>query len=251
MKKTSSCAAALIVALSLSTPSFAWSFSKNALIKSTSNATRRGFLFEKLVSSVILIQTLDATPALSANLPESNGADLSKTGTVEKLVPIVSYRNSLEECKNLLLDGAGTSSGTSLSPALLNRILMLLKYLPTDEKSVKKIFDEFSDPVSYKQKYLNQNAFLVYYTKGYDGPNRDSIESGEMPRQTLQYGARNECWNALDDFLIELNFGIKDHSSTRSDILDPLNKTISSFDRYLSIASQDDLDIAQHASLLQ
>lgn len=243
MKTTSSSIAALVVALNLIAQSLAWSFLKTATIKSTSS-TRRGFLVEKLVSSAIFIQTLDATPALSANLPVSNGADLSKTGTVEKLVPIVNFRNSLEECKNLLLDGADATSVTSLSPALLNQVVLLLKNIPAEEKSLKKVFDEYSDPVSYKQKYMDQNAFLVYYTKGFDGLDRDSIESGEMPRQTLQYGARNECWNAFDDFMTEVNFGIKDGSSSKSDILDPLNKTISSFDRYLSIAPQGDLNRA-------
>ena len=47
-----------------------------------------------------------------------------------------------------------------------------LQQLPSGEKEFKRLFDEYSQGVSYKQVYLDQNAFLVYYTKGFDGPGR-------------------------------------------------------------------------------
>ena len=242
MKKELTSVATFLVTSTSITPSFGWSFSENT-IKRRYSSTRRDFIVGKLIGSAIIMQT---KPALSANLPASTGADFSKTGTVEKLVPIVKFRTYLEECKILIQDASIDSSGnSSLSPALLKDVASLLNHIPTEEKLFKKIFDEYSDPVSYKQKYMDQNAFLVYYTKGFDGPNRDSIESGEIPRQTLQYGARNECWNAFDDLITEAKFGIVDGSSTKSEIFDLLNKTTSSFDRYLSIAPQGDSDKAR------
>ena len=47
---------------------------------------------------------------------------------------------------------------------------------PKDEKSLKRLFDEYSSDVSYKQKYMDSNAFVVYYTKGFDGKDRPNIE---------------------------------------------------------------------------
>jgi len=227
----------------LAFPISGWSFSQ----KQTS-LCRKDFL--KFVTSAsataVIIQTLDPQPAISANLPASNGADLSKTGTVEKLVPIVSFRESLLDAKSML-NNDDSSSAAALSQNVLKQLATTLKTnISPEEKQFKKLFDEYSDPVSYKQKYLDQNAFLVYYTKGFDGPNRDSIESGEIPRQTLQYGARNECWTAFEELVTEVDFGMKDgSSSSRSDVLDPLNKALASVDAYLSIAPKDDVESAQ------
>ena len=45
-----------------------------------------------------------------------------------------------------------------------------LAALPREEKAFKRVFDEYSDAVDYKTKFMDQNAFLVYYTRGFDGP---------------------------------------------------------------------------------
>ena len=37
-----------------------------------------------------------------------------------------------------------------------------LNNIPRDENDFKRLFDSYSTPVSYKQKFLDQNAFLVY-----------------------------------------------------------------------------------------
>jgi hypothetical protein len=47
------------------------------------------------------------------------------------------------------------------------------------------LFDEHSEGISYKQQFLDQNAFLVYYTKGFDGPGRPSIEDEDSNRYSL------------------------------------------------------------------
>ena len=203
----------------------------------------------RLITSAALVQKLNYNlpiqPASAANLPTSNGADLSKTGTVETLTPIVIFERSLIDAKFLLNSKNVERNLDVLSPETIVQLASTLKNIPAEERQFKKIFDEYSDPVSYKQKYMDQNAFLVYYTKGFDGPGRDSIESGELPRQALQYGARNECWTAIEELFSEIEFAMKEKSSSLNDISDPLSRALVSFDAYLKIAPTDDLEKAK------
>eukprot|EP00593_Proboscia_inermis_P009516 CAMPEP_0171308770 /NCGR_PEP_ID=MMETSP0816-20121228/18873_1 /TAXON_ID=420281 /ORGANISM="Proboscia inermis, Strain CCAP1064/1" /LENGTH=114 /DNA_ID=CAMNT_0011791849 /DNA_START=367 /DNA_END=711 /DNA_ORIENTATION=+ len=110
------------------------------------------------------------------------------------------------------------------------------------------MFDEYSNPVSYKQKFLDQNAFLVYYTKGFDGPKRPSIEEGEVPIQTLQYGFRNDAWQAMDDLLSELDFGLTETIRT-DDLSKLIDRVISAVDSYISLAPSSQLDEAFRLSI--
>lgn len=200
----------------------------------TNSLIGRGDLVRNIISSTVCIQLLDTRPAYSSNLPTSNGADLTKTGTVEKLIPIIKLEDSLLKAQTILK--AEVDSSDTISLSVLDRVSTVLHDIPTNEKTFKRLFDEYSDPVSYKQKYLDQNAFLVYYTNGFDGPNRPPIESGEVTRQTLQYGTRNECWNAFEELDAEIKYGIKNGSAESKDILGPLLKTISSIDAYLGLS---------------
>lgn len=210
---------------------------------STYSRGRRDFFHLVTSSAIISIQTLNnPKSSIAANLPVSNGANLSKTGTIEKLIPIVNLKQSLQNAKVILTQ---PTPNNDLSTDVLKEVESRLETIPSEEKNFKRYFDEYSDPVSYKQKYMDKNAFLVYYTEGYDGVGRDSIESGEIPRQTLQYGARNECWNAFEELIVEVKFAIKDGSSSRDDILGLLTKTIVAFDSYLSIAPKSDVDKAR------
>jgi hypothetical protein len=204
---------------------------------------RRAYLKKLVTASSSFILISRPQQAISSNLPPSNGGDLSKTGSLEKLTPIASFQQNLLEA-NALLANIDSSSSADLSKDFLMNLSSILRKIPDDEKIFKRYFDEYSDPVSYKQKYMEKNAFLVYYTNGFDGPGRDSIESGEVPRQVLQYGARNECWNAVDELNIEVKFGIKDGSSSRDDISVLLSKAITSFDAYLSLAPKTDVEKA-------
>lgn len=43
----------------------------------------------------------------------------------------------------------------------LDRVSSQLELVPATEKDFKRLFDEFSEAVSYKQKFLDSNAFLV------------------------------------------------------------------------------------------
>jgi hypothetical protein len=118
-----------------------------------------------------------------------------------------------------------------------------LEGFPTEEEDFKRIFDAYSDPVSYKQKFLDQNAFLVYYTKGFDGPGRPNIEDDINERQTIQFGTRNEAWINWQNVLVELKF-VEDEDN---ECLKYLTNTIRSVDTYLKLAPQQDLKEAQRA----
>jgi hypothetical protein len=106
--------------------------------------------------------------ANARNLPISNGASGLNRGKAVSLVPILKLRNSV----NAVL----------LQLANIQNCKDLLSNVPNNEKDFKILFDEHSEGISYKQQFLDQNAFLVYYTKGFDGPGRPSIEDEDSNR---------------------------------------------------------------------
>ncbi|KAL3804353.1 hypothetical protein HJC23_011281 [Cyclotella cryptica] len=187
--------------------------------------------------------------ANAANLPQSNGADLSRTGSIKTLVPIVQMRRNMLVAKSLLSQDNQHHASDIVSPETCAALIKeLSRTIPREEKQFKCIFDAYSTPVSYKQKFLDQNAFLVYYSKGFDGPGRPSIESyGEDDTnrvQTLQYGFRNDAWNAIDDLFTELDFGSRssgDDSISGKDLGDLIDKALMAFDSYLSFAPESDV----------
>jgi len=178
-----------------------------------------------LVSSSLMGVVLGGRPveASARNLPETTGADLSNIGTVETLIPIVALRSSLE------------TLGSHLAKLPSSRNLVIDTSIPRDEMAFKRLFDAYSDPVTYKQKFLDQNAFLIYYTKGFDGPGRANIEADVNERQTEQFGLRNEAWIAWENFLAETAF----LQEPNNDCLSYLNTTIRAIDAYLELAPLD------------
>ena len=99
---------------------------------------------------------------------------------------------------------------------------------------------------------------MVYYTQGFDGPNRPNIEREEREqqigssgsqsdvvneKQTLQFGLRNDAWIAWENCLLESTYYIDGDDD--NDFIDYLNKTIKAVDTYLSLAPPDDLKQAQ------
>ena len=193
------------------------------------DAQRRKYL--GLVSSCFVGGVLGGWPveALASNLPEATGADLSNVGTVETLIPIVALRSSLDQLKSQLAKPPSSPS------------LVIDTSIPREELAFKRLFDVYSDPVSYKQKFLDQNAFLVYYTKGFDGPGRPNIEADVNKRQTEQFGLRNEAWIAWENFLAETAFLQEDDN----DCLSYLNGSIRAIDAYLELAPLDAVKIAK------
>ena len=205
-------------------------------------------------------------------MPKDNGADLSKSQSIDALIPIVQMESTLSLARNTLLSYGkdpnnirNNDLNSSVEPlkypqyssTQMNEIINILyKQLSSstiplgynNEKAFKKIFDEYSDPVSYKQKFMDQNAFLVYYTKGFDGPNRPSMESGDVPKQTLQYGSRNDAWVAVNDLVEELMFAKKSgDGSSVEDLLIPLDRAIVAFAQYLSLAPKPDVEKANQS----
>ena len=72
-----------------------------------------------------------------------------------------------------------------------------------------------SEGISYKQNYLDKNAFLVYYTQGFDGANRPSMETESEAelKQKAQFGARNDAWLGFDDARAEATY-LQSHPPT-------------------------------------
>jgi len=61
-----------------------------------------------------------------------------------------------------------------------------------------------------------------------------------IPKQSLQYGFRNDAWSAYDELLGELSYFSPSSSST-DDILRPLEKCIAAFEAYFSTAPASDV----------
>jgi hypothetical protein len=181
-------------------------------------------------------------PASSAsNLPISTGATGRNRGSISALRPVVEMSDSLRSAMRALPETCACESALSL--------------LPTDEILFKRAFDEYSEGVTYKQLYRDQNAFLVYYTRGFDGQGRASIEvdSPQEARQRAQFGARNEAWLGLEDARAEIRFLKKISAASGSDtvtdtdgeVLKALERAVAAFDNYLSLAPAQQLEQAR------
>uniref|UniRef100_A0A7S0AKT0 Uncharacterized protein n=1 Tax=Minutocellus polymorphus TaxID=265543 RepID=A0A7S0AKT0_9STRA len=182
------------------------------------------------------------SPGRAANLPTSTGADMSRTGTLDKLIPIVQMETALISAKQELI--SAREGDSSISDDTIKAISSQLSVaIPSEQILFKRKFDEYSEPVSYKQKFMDQNAFLVYYTKGFDGPNRPPMESiaDPIPKQSLQYGFRNDAWSNYDELLGELSYFSPSSRSSIDDILGPLVKCIAAFEAYFSFAPASDV----------
>lgn len=224
-------------------PSFAWQYSNWSRIHRSDifgkeqqneeySSCRRTFLQGAVHTTLLnVVLSTGTLPVHASNLPESTGADTSKTGQLETLIPVVALRSSLGQLKAQLSTNRNGSLKINLDDYAV----------PRDEVTFKRIFDSYSDPVSYKQKFLDQNAFLVYYSKGFDGPGRDNIESDINERQTQQFGLRNDAWIAWENFLIELKFVNDDDN----DCIKYITSAIQAVDSYLSLAPQADLVAAK------
>lgn len=223
---------------------------------------------QTLAISASLVLAGPVYPALASNMPVSNGADTSKVGTVSALLPVVKLRTDLESLRQTLeeqhknnVDGslsAITKTKTAISFTKSEGSSNKSTTISTVETDFKRLFDSYSEQVSYKQKFLDQNAFLVYYTKGYDGPGRESMEKDPVnERQTLQFGARNEAWIGWDDFLAEWEYysSLSRRNGKNDDVEDSfldliryLSNAIQAVDRYLRLSPPQDLEAVQQGT---
>lgn len=169
-----------------------------------------------------VIASFAARPCAARNLPVDEGATGKARGEASSLVPIVATRTKVRAAIASLPDVANVAA--------------CLAGIPTKERDFKRLFDEFSEAVSYKQRFLDSNAFLVYYTRGFDGPGRPNIEEGNE-LETRQYGARNDAWVAFDDVLAELDY-LRDGGDA-ADLKIMLTTMEAALDAYLALAPPD------------
>ena len=163
----------------------------------------RRALLQRCIGTVAVV----ARPAVARNLPESTGAVGDKRGTAGALVPVVRMQRAVDDAASAVKLGD------------VKRCQNLLATLPPDEKSFKRLFDEYSDAVSYKTKFMDQNAFLVYYTQGFDGPGRPRMEDDAAPtRQSKQFGFRNDAWTAVDDARAEAAYLLEERAAVSNDL---------------------------------
>jgi hypothetical protein len=209
--------------------------------------TRRGILRGGILGVTFLSSPPPAV-LLAANLPPPTGADLKRTGSIDTLRPIVAQLNSLINAKLYL-----TKLNAVITPKSCTTLLQLLtETIPRNEIMFKRIFDAYSTPVSYKQKFMDQNAFLVYYTKGYDGRGRPGLEEDDTNSiQTLQYGYRNDTWDGMENLFVELEFyGSKSKNdndvtlTSKGELIDLIDKVLISLQAYLQLSPIADLDEA-------
>jgi hypothetical protein len=206
--------------------------------------------------STTLIAPLPTVEA--RNLPTSNGADTSKAGTVQALLPVLELRSNLQRLQQSLQQEHNRHGAVAVPTAATS----ILAKIPQKESDFKRLFDAYSDQVSYKQKFLDQNAFLVYYTQGYDGPGRKTMEQDVVnERQTLQFGARNEAWVAWESFLAEQEYYQKTYRSSGNEIskdepedfaelMKCLSDTIQAMDAYLQLSPPQDMAAANDILLV-
>ena len=176
--------------------------------------------------------------ANAANLPTDTGASAAQRGTVAGLVPIVELQSALRAASAALPDVGACARA--------------LDAVPTQEVAFKRTFDEFSEGVSYKQVWRDQNAFLVYYTGGFDGAGRPSIENDtpSEERQRQQYGLRNEVWLAIADVRAELDFLRKSDAASDVDgeVRAALRRADTALDSYLGLVPEPLLADARAAA---
>lgn len=81
-------------------------------------------------------------------MPIDEGASGKARSDVTALVPIVRMR--------------GDVAAALAALPVLDQVSVRLEAVPARERDFKRLFDEFSDAVSYKQRFLDANAFLVW-----------------------------------------------------------------------------------------
>lgn len=186
----------------------------------------------------------------SRNLPEDNGARKDLVGSQEGLMPIIAIHDVLSERQSALAASIAKDRGL-FRPVIEDSLSLLKSKVPSEEKAFKRIFDTYSNTISYKQQFLDKNAFLVYYTKGFDGPGRENIET-ESPAELLQkgqYGYRNDAFIAYDDLIGELDYLLKIITDTKStttiipesdtrDLMKYVNAAVNGVAKYVEISQQ-------------
>jgi hypothetical protein len=174
--------------------------------------------------------------AFARNLPQSNGASGGNRGQPSSLVPILKMKQTVDAALQQTGDLAACGK--------------LLHQLPSKETEFKKLFDEHSEGISYKQVFMDQNGFLVYYTQGFDGAGRPSIEQEDdsTKREKAQFGARNDAWVSVDEAVSEVDYLLQNPTDTDpSDLQKSLRLATKALADYVAL---DDAEVVRAATNL-
>ena len=202
----------------------------------SSPSTRRRWMTHVVTTTTSSLLTTGASCAKAANLPTSYAAVGSVPLSMDSLVGVLRLQRVLQEFAKHVQSSSSPSSSLPPWPSAL----------PDKEKEFKAVLDAYSVPVSYKQRFVDANAFLVYYTGGYDGPGRPNIETDFNELQTQQYGARNEAWVALENARVEYDYYIKaQHPDEGLDeVQKALHEAVRALERYVALAPPADTQAA-------
>lgn len=194
----------------------------------SADSINRRLIYSIITTFCSLISPTYNFDAYARNIPESNGATGKLTGTTQALFPIISMSDIINDANIICSED-------------LNLCKERLDKLPLDERNFKRLFDEYSVGISYRQQYLDKNAFVVYYSKGFDGPGRTNIEDDDDQTilQKRQYGARNDAWFAVDDAKSEVSYLLTHEDDDRSDLVKAMQKAHTAFEEYLSLAPKE------------
>lgn len=209
----------------------------------TSDSNRRSALQLLFGVASFLTQTFP----LSAGAQQTNSNSLHADTAVDRLIPIIMMEQEME---TLIGEWHDMKRNNNINALTLCKHISDNPRIPSQEKDFKALLDNYSQPVSYKTKFMNQNAFLVYYTQGYDGPNRPSIEtdSDQEALQKRQYGARNDAWVSWDNTLAAAEDPIlqksQDPNEIAIEVITPLTNSFNAIHAYLNEAPSSDLEQA-------
>ena len=106
-----------------------------------------------VVTASTWVTTGAADASAAKNLPDpvTTSTTVASRST-EALQPILQLRRDLQHLAQEVQASPRPSDDT---------LSILVESLPRTETAFKAVFDRYSDPVSYKQKFVDQNAFLV------------------------------------------------------------------------------------------
>ena len=209
-----------------------------SIVAASSSFAYHNIMFPLATASAAAAAAVAAHPsaAVARNLPTSNGATGAQRGQPTSLVPVLIMQRSV------------ATAATATRTGDLAACSAALEGLPASETAFKKVFDEHSEGVSYKQEFLDKNAFLVYYTQGFDGPGRPSIEEDDpaSAKEKRQFGARNDAWVAVDEARSEVAYLLQTPSDTDTkDLTKALAAASKAFADYVAVDSPEVITAAE------
>jgi len=103
--------------------------------------TRRESILSIACITAVPLIILLPSPSTAANLPENTGADLSRTGSIETLIPIIKMQQSLLDAKKKLSQRHDGYSGIVSADECKIIMKSLFTAIPREEKAFKRMFD--------------------------------------------------------------------------------------------------------------